>query len=274
MVTVSPDAKEQFPIFSRWMNGGFYGSVAYNDRIMTAFFKWSNFSDTYDNRAYFKYGTPPLIGLISGSRACRYNSDGTPTGVYYGMTWSVDKIGINATLLDLFVKALDDRTDDMDLLIETVNGTILHEMVHWSYYKNGPVDEKKKYGGDEEHGTTAFELEAFGHPIGLPLDRMCPRKVFAYLGIMSNQKMRPTAQGSYQVLEITAVDPAGPAAKAGLRKGDVIRKFDGDEIWAPPQGFDEQLQSKKPGQVVKIELERSSQMLTITATLGTNTQAK
>ena len=93
MVTVSPDAKEQFPIFFRWMNGGFYGSVAYNDRIMTAFFKWSNFSDSYDSRTYFKYGTPPLIGLISGSRACRYNSDGTPTGVYYGMTWSVDKIG-------------------------------------------------------------------------------------------------------------------------------------------------------------------------------------
>jgi len=103
---------------------------------------------------------------------------------------------------------------------------------------------------------------------------MCPRKVFAYLGIMSNQEMRPTAQGSYQVLEVTAVDPAGPAAKAGLRKGDVIRKFDGDKIWAPPQGFDEQLQSKKPGQVVKIELERGSQMLTVTATLGTNTQAK
>src|SRR5262249_1140015 len=146
MVTVRPDAKEQFPIFFRWMNGGFYGSVAYNDRIMTAFFKWSNFSDSYDSRTYFKYGTPPLIGLISGSRACRYNSDGTPTGVYYGMTWSVDKIGINATLLDLFEKALDDRTDDMDLLIETVNGTVLHEMAHWSYSKNGPLDEKKKYG--------------------------------------------------------------------------------------------------------------------------------
>src|SRR5262249_42458206 len=81
MVTVTPEAKEQYPIFFRWMNGGFYGSVAHSDRIMDAFFKWSNFSDTYDNRTYFKYGTPPMIDLIPGSNACQYNSDGTPTGV-------------------------------------------------------------------------------------------------------------------------------------------------------------------------------------------------
>ena len=274
MVTVTPEAKEQYPIFGRWMIGGFYGSVAYNDRIMTAFFKWSNFDDTYDNRTYFKYGTPPLIDLIPGSAACNYNSDGTPTGVLYGQTWSVNKIGINTTLLDLFEKALDDRTDDAEMLIEVVDGTILHEMVHWSYYKNGSVDEKKKYGGDEEHGTTAFEKEAFGHPIGLSLDLMCPRRVFAYFGIKSDQKMRPRPGGSYQVLEVTDADPAGPAAKAGIRKGDVIRKFDGDEIWPPPQGFSEQLQKKKPGQVVKVEFERGAQTLTLTVTLGTNTQAK
>jgi PDZ domain-containing protein len=237
--------------------------------------QWSNFSDTYDNRTYFKYGTPPLIGLIPGTTACQYNSDGTPTGVLYGQTWSANQIGINTTLLDLFVKALDDRTDDADLLIETVNGTVLHEMVHWSYYKEKPVDEKKKYGGDEEHGTTKFELEAFGHPIRLPLERMCVVKTFPYLGIKSNQKTRPAAQGSYQVVEVTDVDPKGPAAKAGIRKGDVIRKFDGDEIWANGgSGFDQQLQKKKPGQVVKIELERGSQTLTVSVTLAANTQGK
>src|SRR5262249_3204111 len=200
----------------------------------------------------------------------------TPTGVLYGQTWSVDQIGINTTLLDLFENALkkDPSSDDSKLLIETVLGTILHEMVHWSYYKNFPVDEKKKYGGDEEHGTRTFEFEAFGHPVELPLDRMCVRKVFAYVGIMSNQKTRPQPGGSYQVLEVTGVDSKGPAAKAGIKVGDVIRKFDGGEIWSPPQGFDEQLQAKKPGQAVKIELERGAQTLTVTVTLGTNTQAK
>src|SRR5262249_26255020 len=162
-------------------------------------------------------------------------------------TWSANQIGINTSLLDLFESTVAKPlpwSDDDRQVIETVLGTVLHEMVHWSYYANGPVDEGKKWGGDEEHGTKAFEVEAFGHPIRLPLDRMCVAKSFPYLGIQYDEMTEYYAGGQRQVVQIKKLDPAGPGAKAGLKVGDVIRRFDDEEIWPQPQGFGGQLQSK------------------------------
>jgi len=103
---------------------------------------------------------------------------------------------------------------------------------------------------------------------------VCPTKVFAYVGIDSEVKIRMKQDGSDTLIEIKGVAPDGPAAKAGIKKGDLIRKFDDSDIWGGPDGFDRQLQSKKPGQVIKIVIERGTQTLTVNLKLGTRTQGK
>jgi hypothetical protein len=239
----------------------FYPQVVANPRILNAFWKWSNFSDTEQNRAIFSYGTPPTIGLIDGSKACTYGSDGNPVGVLYGQTWSVNQIGINSSLCDLFVEAIAKPYPypaDAKQVIEAVQGTILHEMVHWSYYANGPVDEAKKYGGNQEYGTTRFELEAFGHPVSLPLNQLCKSKIYPYLGMTWDQVPEYSDKGRREVAVVKALDPTAPAAKAGIKVGDVIRKFDGEDIWPLPQGLAEQLLTKKPGEVARLAGYRSS----------------
>jgi hypothetical protein len=256
----------------------FYPLVVANPRILKAFWKWSNFSDTEQNRSIFNYGTPPTIGLIDGSNACKYGSDGNPIGVLYGQTWSVNQIGINSTLCDLFVDAIAKPypyPPDASQAIEALQGTILHEMVHWSYYANGPVDESKKYGGDPEYGTTHFELEAFGRAISLPLSRLCKSKTFPYLGITWDQVIEYSDKGQLEVVVVKALDQTSPAAKAGIKVGDVIRKFDGEDIWPLPQGLAEQLQTKKPGQVVRLAGYRSSTVnFDIDVHLGTRPAGK
>ena len=72
-----------------------------------------------------------------------------------------------------------------------------------------------------------------------------------------------------------ALDQTSPAAKAGIKVGDVIRKFDGEDIWPLPQGLAEQLQTKKPGQVVRLAGYRSSTVnFDIDVHLGTRPAGK
>ncbi|MFD0569973.1 M50 family metallopeptidase [Kitasatospora gansuensis] len=66
--------------------------------------------------------------------------------------------------------------------------------------------------------------------------------------------------------------PASPAAAAGLRAGDTILSFGGDQISSYAQ-----LQAdirKSPGQTVPIVVERGGQQLTLSATLTSNTVTK
>jgi len=298
MVGLNREAAERYPVANKWLNHNFNSYLLRNKRIYPAFFKWANFGyyspqrfpdprypraaddpyprfpDDMYTRRFFTYGNPPFFSLIK--EGCDYNSDGTPKGFLYGQTWSVQKLGINARLLELLEQALnaDPSSNDSKLMMEMVVGTMMHEMVHWSYYRSPKGDEKKKYGGDEEKGTTAFEMEAFGHPLALPLERVCPAKVFAYVGIETEVKIRMKPGGSDTLIEIKGVAPDGPAAKAGIKKADLIRKFDGDDIWGGADGFDRQLQSKKPGQVIKIVIKRGKQTLTVNLKLETRTSGK
>ena len=149
-----------------------------------------------------------------------------------------------------------------------VGGTILHEMVHWSYFKTG-VDEEKKYAGRKEYGTTNFELEAFGHPIRLPLSRLCKSKAVPFLGIKWDQQT-VYSNTNFDIITVKEVQPDSPAAKAGIKPGNVFRKFDGEGIWPLPQGFSEQLQKKKPGDEVTLEVYQygTSGVRIIRVTLG------
>jgi S1-C subfamily serine protease len=88
---------------------------------------------------------------------------------------------------------------------------------------------------------------------------------------------------------VKKLDPNSPAAKFGIKVGDVIRKFDGEEMWGTPQESGERLQKKRPGQVVRIEGYRpgslpadllfpwrpdSKTYITIDVTLGTHSVGK
>jgi putative serine protease PepD len=63
-----------------------------------------------------------------------------------------------------------------------------------------------------------------------------------------------------------AIVPGGPAAKAGLRSGDLIITFDGRTIKTPEELI-VAIRSKNVGDKVEIEFIRSGQTLTTSLTL-------
>ncbi|MFJ6944307.1 S1C family serine protease [Streptomyces wuyuanensis] len=64
-----------------------------------------------------------------------------------------------------------------------------------------------------------------------------------------------------------AVSPNGPAAKAGLRAGDVITRFDGKPVDSGPTLISE-IWTHKPGDKVRLTYERDGREVTATVTLG------
>jgi putative serine protease PepD len=85
----------------------------------------------------------------------------------------------------------------------------------------------------------------------------------AYLGVSTSE----TANSTAGVL-IASVESGTPAAKAGLKAGDVIVAFNGAAIASDGDLIDA-LAASHPGQVVKLTVQRGSSPLTITVTLGT-----
>jgi serine protease Do len=68
-------------------------------------------------------------------------------------------------------------------------------------------------------------------------------------------------------VEISSVDPDGPAAKAGLKDGDVVLEFNGQPVegWAQ---FRRLVQETPAGRQVKISVWRAGAVQTLTATVG------
>ena len=66
---------------------------------------------------------------------------------------------------------------------------------------------------------------------------------------------------------VSSVEDGGPADRAGLKSGDVIRKVDGTAI-ASAGDLPAMLGMKSPGEKVSIELWRDGKPVTVTATLG------
>jgi M6 family metalloprotease-like protein len=80
-----------------------------------------------------------------------------------------------------------------------------------------------------------------------------------YLGVT----LQRDARGRLAVEE---VQPDSPAAQAGLKKGDVVTRV-GDQAVRTPDGFREWLQTRGPGDAVKLALLRDDKPVEVTATL-------
>ncbi|RAQ97993.1 hypothetical protein A4R35_20810 [Thermogemmatispora tikiterensis] len=66
---------------------------------------------------------------------------------------------------------------------------------------------------------------------------------------------------------IVSVTANGPAARAGLRAGDIIVAIDGQKV-TDNQTLSDILVNKSPGQTAKVTVYRGTQQLTVTVTLG------
>jgi putative serine protease PepD len=85
----------------------------------------------------------------------------------------------------------------------------------------------------------------------------------AYLGVSTSE----TTNGTAGAL-VAGVESGTPAAKAGLKAGDVIVAFNGTAITSEGDLIDA-LAASHPGQVAKLTVHRGSSRITITVTLGT-----
>jgi M6 family metalloprotease-like protein len=81
-----------------------------------------------------------------------------------------------------------------------------------------------------------------------------------YLGV----RVAPDERGKLIVAEVS---PDSPAAKAGLQKGDVLNRMDGQAI-AKAESLREALMSRAPGESLKLQVLRAGQSMDLTATLG------
>jgi S1-C subfamily serine protease len=83
----------------------------------------------------------------------------------------------------------------------------------------------------------------------------------AYLGLASGE--RPATPGAL----VGNVNPGTPAAEAGIKTGDLIVGFDGKTVRNPSE-LSLAVLTRKPGDVVKIELKRGGSTKTVTVKLG------
>lgn len=96
---------------------------------------------------------------------------------------------------------------------------------------------------------------------GRPRDAAPSRGSGAYLGTVPD--FSPVANG----VKISGVRAEGPADVAGLKGGDVIIRFDDDEI-ADLQGMTNALNKRKPGDTVRVTVLRDGAEVVLTAVLG------
>jgi putative serine protease PepD len=85
----------------------------------------------------------------------------------------------------------------------------------------------------------------------------------AYLGVESSAD--PTSPNG---AEIQSVVPGGPAEKAGLKKGDLVKSIDGGTI-KDPSDVSSAITAKKPGDKIVVQVERNGLSEEIDVTLGT-----
>jgi predicted metalloprotease with PDZ domain len=94
-----------------------------------------------------------------------------------------------------------------------------------------------------------------------PNARAAKRGGVAYLGII------PDYSNDVEGLRIDSVTPESPAAMGGLLPGDVIRRF-ADIPIADLRGLTDGLRANKPGDIVKVTVQRAKETVTCSVRLG------
>ena len=90
----------------------------------------------------------------------------------------------------------------------------------------------------------------------------------AYLGVETSPASTSTQSGA----EVQNVVSGGPADRAGIRRGDVITRVDGEQV-GEPSDVTQALSDDRPGKVVTIEVQRNGASVKLSATLGTRPAA-
>jgi predicted metalloprotease with PDZ domain len=85
----------------------------------------------------------------------------------------------------------------------------------------------------------------------------------AFLGVTLSEETEHSEGGA----RVTGVVDDSPAAKAGVREGDVIVGFDGDVVRGPV-GLTERIHEREAGERVSLRLRRDGETLTVEAELG------
>lgn len=85
-------------------------------------------------------------------------------------------------------------------------------------------------------------------------------RVRPYIGVVLNREGKEEPK-------VESVRDDSPASRAGLRTGDLILKFDGEEVHTSDE-VDEHVQAATPGEKVKLEVQRGDEVVELTVTLG------
>ncbi|MFC1806519.1 S1C family serine protease [Planctomycetota bacterium] len=88
---------------------------------------------------------------------------------------------------------------------------------------------------------------------------MGPRRGGPYIGVVADPHSDKP--------KIMSVQPKSPAAAAGIKQGDIITKFDGKPL-KDFAALATAVRKKKPGNKVKIEIQRGDETLTLDLTIG------
>jgi putative serine protease PepD len=88
----------------------------------------------------------------------------------------------------------------------------------------------------------------------------------AYLGVQTGSPGPGSGGGSGA--QVASLVPGGPAARAGLQVGDVVKSIDGKRV-ADPTQLSTVIATKTPGDQVSVVIQRGGRSQTIQVTLGT-----
>lgn len=166
-------------------------------------------------------------------------------------------------LLDILIRDRTDNAKSLDDVLRAMNNDFAKQGKFYRDSLDVRSEAEKVAGGSFEEffqkyvaGTDPFPYEQILRLAGLGLRTAEHRR--ATLGFT-------TERDTNGLLAVNAVDAEGPAAKAGLRVGDVIMGWNGGEV---PRRLGRWISEQKPGDVLRLRIRRDEKELSLEFRLG------